>query len=149
MGCKPVQGTTRRMLPSYIANVSGFKPCSGLNWHILKLADLSRSSCRKTPSVPNVRSNLSLACGSALESCVAELIDKSPLGVGRIQLLVLFPSICLSRFNVLQSNPRHREPIFDRNLSRIAQLPTASDHLVDDVLLKSGFFGVSVHSFTK
>ena len=78
----------------------------------------------------------------------SEFVDECLLRVGWVKLLVLFPRLGLSRFDALQAifGVKSR---FAIALGRFAKLSTTRDHLVDDVLLKSSFFVVSVHEVIK
>ena len=74
----------------------------------------------------------------------SKLVDERLLGIAGVQLRVLFPGLGLSRSDVLQAIVGVERQLAIA-LGRIAEPPALSDHLVDDVLLERGFFGVGVH----
>ena len=73
-----------------------------------------------------------------------EQLDERALGIGGVELLVLLPSLWLSLLY-------EREAVFGVKrilpviLRGVPELPAASEHLVDDVGLKGGLFGIRSH----
>ena len=83
--------------------------------------------------------------GVGLAQLGGELSDERLLRVAAVELLVLRPGLRLGRLDVGEAVRGVERPL-SVVFGRVAELPAAPDHLVDDVLLEGGFFGFRAHA---